>query len=691
MSEGENETLENAARQRFETLTEAETQLLRVLRSGEIADCRLKTRKASAVERDNASLFTGERTIRAKLIRWICVSSLEGSNEGIRGIRVGEARIIGSLDLSFLTVHYPIEFSRCWFDGAIKLTGAELKMLSMEGTRTNGLFADGVTVSGGVLLSSGFEAAGPVNLCGARIGGNLECDDASFKIPGDIPLDASGAKVGGDVRMRNGFRAVGPVIFRNAEIGGNLDCHFAAFNNHVDTALDAEGASIGGDVSLNGDFCSEGEIRFLGARIGGRVWCDKGKFKNLHGTAINANSASVRGSIYFGSGFQADGRVELVNAEVTVSLSCAGGKFTAEQGPTLNLDGLRTGDLFLTNGFEAKGEVRLVGAKIGGQLVCSGGIFRNATRRALNVADATVGSSVLLNNRFKAEGEISLATARIGGDVRLTRANLASESGTTFDAEGLKVSHGLYLDELTHGGNTKIRLCEASSRALYDDENSWPVAGNLALDGFTYDSLGGKSPVDAKTRLKWLRRQLPKEPRNDAFHPQTYRQLAKVLRSTGHEKEARQILIEYERDRDRFQQFAVFTRLGRWVYQIFGYGYRPHFGALIFAAAIFLLGWALVSLAHTSGLMVPTEKGASIRSSHLSPFLYSLDAFLPVHAFHQEESWWPAVESWDWCFCPPGRWPRGYLLQLWLCFQILAGWILTGLVVAGFAGIVRRE
>ena len=41
--------------------------------------------------------------------------------------------------------------------------------------------------------------------------------------------------------------------------------------------------------------------------------------------------------------------------------------------------------------------------------------------------------------------------------------------------------------------------------------------------------------------------------------------------------------------------------------------------------------------------------------------------------------------------CWPTALPWGHLLRVWLCFQILAGWILTGLIVAGFAGIVRRE
>jgi hypothetical protein len=654
-------------------------------------DCGLKGRRGVASDPFNPfTILAGNRTIRAELIRWVCVTP--ECKECVQAIRVAQATVIGTLDLSFLELRYPMVFSDCWFDGQIKVNGAELKELSLEGSRTNGVFADGVIVRSSVLLGGGFEAAGPVSLCGARIGGNLECDDASFKLPGEIPLDGSGAQIAGDLRMRNGFYAVGPVIFRNAHIAGHLDCHWATFNNHIDTSLNAEGANIDGDVYLNGQFRSEGEVRLLGAKIGGRLWCDDGKFKNLHGAAINGNSASIKGSIYFGRGFQSEGTVELINAEVTISVSCAHGKFTAEEGTALNLDGLRSGDVFLTNGFEAKGEVRLVGAKINGQLVCSGGGFRNAKGRALNVAGATVGGSVMLNNRFEAEGEISLATAKIGADVRLTRANLSSGLGTTLDAEGLNITHGLYLDELTLGSQSTIRLSGAHARTLVDDNKSWPARGNLVLNGFTYDSIGGDSPVDARNRLEWLHRQpqTSKELSHEAFLPQPYRQLANVLRSTGHEKEARRVLVGYEEDRGQLGDFGIFTRFGRSLYRTFGYGYRPHVGALIFALAFFLLGWGLIWMADRNHLMVPTEKAIN-KSAHLDPFLYSLDVLLPVHAFHQQESWWPAVERWEWCLCDPYKWAWGYLLQLWLCFQILAGWILTGLVVAGFAGIVRRE
>jgi hypothetical protein len=115
------------------------------------------------------------------------------------------------------------------------------------------------------------------------------------------------------------------------------------------------------------------------------------------------------------------------------------------------------------------------------------------------------------------------------------------------------------------------------------------------------------------------------------------------------------------------------------------------------AVALFLFVWFFVSLGSRATLMVPVSElsapGGVIhaQTDQLSPMLYSLDALLPIHAFRQEENWWPKVESWRWCFYPPTGLPWGYLLRIWLCFQILAGWILTGFVIAGFAGIVRRE
>ena len=115
------------------------------------------------------------------------------------------------------------------------------------------------------------------------------------------------------------------------------------------------------------------------------------------------------------------------------------------------------------------------------------------------------------------------------------------------------------------------------------------------------------------------------------------------------------------------------------------------------AATLFLFGWLFVGLGHRAHLMVPVARPSAseaviqLKSGQLSPLLYSLDALLPIHAFRQEDSWWPEAERWRWCFCAPIALPWGYILRAWLCVQIVLGWILTGLIIAGFAGIVRRE
>jgi len=166
----------------------------------------------------------------------------------------------------------------------------------------------------------------------------------------------------------------------------------------------------------------------------------------------------------------------------------------------------------------------------------------------------------------------------------------------------------------------------------------------------------------------------------------------------GYEKEGRQILIGFEEERDRRENFGMREMGLRWLYRrALRYGYEPRKPTAVIAVALYLVGWLFVALGNRAGLMVPLSElstpGAVIhvQPDQLSPMLYSMDALLPIHAFRQEEHWWPAAESWRWCVCWPTALPWGHLLRVWLCFQILAGWILTGLIVAGFAGIVRRE
>ncbi|SOD93315.1 hypothetical protein SAMN05421508_10326 [Caenispirillum bisanense] len=62
-----------------------------------------------------------------------------------------------------------------------------------------------------------------------------------------------------------------------------------------------------------------------------------------------------------------------------------------------------------------------------------------------------------------------------------------------------------------------------------------------------------------------------------------------------------------------------------------------------------------------------------------NPFLYSLDVFLPIVDIGQERFWGPTTS---------GPWTTIWFLRV---FQILTGWVFSGLVVAYFSGVMRKS
>ena len=531
-------TFEQLAGKQFGQLTAAERKLLQAAPRGEFAYCGPANKGPEAPENDPAQATTWgkEREIRADLIRWLCADREVSSRIDPMGIQV-VARISGKLNLSCVTVQFPLRFICCRFLEDMALDEAALKSFCLDRSRTMAISADSIRVAGNLYLRSGFNAEGKVHLRGADIAGNLECDNASLENPTGIALNANDAKVHRAIFLRNGFHAEGEVNLVKAEIG-HLDCTKGSF-----------GASSCG---------------------------------------LNADSASIRGSVFL-------------------------------------------------DAFCARGIVRFV-------------------------------------------------RARIGGDLSLIGANLAEAH---FRAQRADIKGGLFYQKIKTGNCTMIDFSGASASALDDDLASWPMPGNLDLDGFVYNYL--RNPGDARRRLEWLRRQLPIDhaQRREHFRPRPYQQLAKVLRDAGYEREARRILIGFQRDRDRYEHFGLLMKIGRAMYHQIDYGYDPRRGASIMSAVVILLGWLLIGAGSETGLMVPTK--TSVSPPTLIPLLHSLDTFLPIHAFRQQESWWPRAETWQWCFCGPSMWPWGYLLQIWVVTEIFIGWILTALIVAGFAGIVRRE
>ncbi len=74
-----------------------------------------------------------------------------------------------------------------------------------------------------------------------------------------------------------------------------------------------------------------------------------------------------------------------------------------------------------------------------------------------------------------------------------------------------------------------------------------------------------------------------------------------------------------------------------------------------------------------------------------NPLVYSIDTFTPIIDLHQQKLWLPDASKGREIPLLIIKVRSGDLLRRWVWFQIIAGWVLTTLWVAGFTGLVRNK
>jgi len=243
----------------------------------------------------------------------------------------------------------------------------------------------------------------------------------------------------------------------------------------------------------------------------------------------------------------------------------------------------------------------------------------------------------------------------------------------------------------------RLDLARASIGALSDDRESWPVEGNLNVDGLVYGSIED-GPTNAEARLQWLGKQGPR------YSPQPYRQLAHVLEQAGRETDCRKVRIASEEARhDALAKEArgvwISTlRFRKWILKrTIGYGYEPY-KALRPIVLFWFLGMVLFGVGYCNGLIAPTDaKAYQCRNAsgkpppQYQPFncvAYSVETFVPLLDLQQNKNWAPNPQlgaKWLIHFGP------GSLLRFYLWIHILAGWILSAMFGAALSGLIRRE
>jgi len=572
-----------------------------------------------------------DRQVRAEFLRYLILGGCAALPGMIpeNGVRVKGALITDTLDLKGARIPRDVLLAHCRFAATPNLMSAQLDTLDLTGSALPGLVADRLQARGDVFLRNA-KTTGEIRLLGADLGGDLTCNGAEFTA-GDsgTALTADRLRARGDAFLRR-VKATGEIRLPGADLGGGIDGDGAQFSaGNSGKALTADGLRARRGVFLR-DAEATGEIRLPGAELGGDLDCD-------------------------------------------------GAEFTAgESGKALSADGLRAKHVFLSN-VEVTGEIRLLGADLGGDLVCDEAQFMAGEHGdALNAQRASIAGAIFLRGAARVDGVLDLTAAR--------------------------------------------------TDTIEDDATCWPERGNLKLNRCQYGAFTGTGPVTATARIRWLSLQNPARWGED-FWPHPWEECARVLREMGHGDAARRILIDKEirQRKDRRQRlwrnsrYVALVWAGFWDFLLgitVRYGRQPLF-AFLWLLIFWLAGAGIFGNAAAGDAIKPNnafvlrsaewvacapgyvaeEGDPALRNagtSQLACFrgqpeaasypafnalVYSADTLLPIVALEMQEFWIPDETQGT----------RGRAARVFLWVQIMLGWALSLLAVAGFSGLVRSD
>ena len=205
-----------------------------------------------------------------------------------------------------------------------------------------------------------------------------------------------------------------------------------------------------------------------------------------------------------------------------------------------------------------------------------------------------------------------------------------------------------------------MALRNVSAGALQDLPRSWPV--EIDLEGFTYGRLGGFGAAGGELGrretadfIAWLEKQ-------KSFSPQSYMQLAAVLRESGFSDKADWILFS-----GRMQEFMH----ARWYWQISlgfeliftGFGIYPQLAGV----------WVIVLTVVGASIFGRDRQPELARAGWVDRAIYSLDMLLPV--IHLRKS--------NYEFEPESPKARYYLYFHRMLGFLLASVLITSLTHAG--------
>jgi hypothetical protein len=345
----------------IEDLTPTERRLWEAFPKGESVD--LSSGDPAYDDIEHADRWGHDRVVRAEVLVALLAGAVEAEPGQVAAVRLGGARITGSLNLGHADVGVPLALTACSFDEAPHLYWASMNSVHLMRCRLPGLIASGTRVDGHLWLE-GSRISGGLWLDGANITGILNMSGVQLHNPGGDALLADRLTVEANVYCDQGFSSTGEVRLPGATVGGQLIFRGAQLHNPSGAALYASRLNVAANVFCDGGFTAEGEVRLRGASVGGYLSFVGARLSAPQRTALNADDLTVETDIYCSDGFTAVGAVSFSGARVTGQLSFRDARLRHDQGTALSLQRIQAEELLLRTAEPIHGTADLSYARI---------------------------------------------------------------------------------------------------------------------------------------------------------------------------------------------------------------------------------------------------------------------------------------------------------------------------------------
>jgi hypothetical protein len=374
----------------LDDLTDRETALVTAAREGSVLTC------------------DGKTSIRAELIRELLLGR-RGELDP-RGIRLYQAKIVGTLDLDYVTAKVGLDLVDCVVEERMTLSHAVLPHLVLTKSRLAGFNAGGVRIGGDLILNEATVAGegemGAVRLRDAQVR-TLSMEGLEARNDSGPALHADRLRVDGIMCLFGaklfGDGERGAVRLPSAQVGGELNFERTEIHNSSGPALRAD-ALRAGELLLDGARISgnglPGTICLPNVRVDNDVYLMNAEVRNDSGSALYADGMHVEGTIVavgsrvFGAG--EEGAIWLLGAHVG-GLRLVETEVCNDSGPALFADQLQARGILLLqlmrfSGSGDKATVRLAEASAGGQFSFIDNTISNPDGPLLDVNGFSYGS-----------------------------------------------------------------------------------------------------------------------------------------------------------------------------------------------------------------------------------------------------------------------------------------------------------